>query len=108
MDKNFLGGQNIEEYDDLVDFLISEYASDRLIFMYCIVEGGEVLYSNLKHGLQYEEHYWTQGWSLLNSSSWLDKLPLPKRHAKKFNQSYKDSCKKNVLMLDYYELPQGT
>ena len=105
LDKNFLVGQSIEEYDDLVELLLSEYSSDRLIFLHCIIEGGEVLYSNPKSGLKYEEHYWTLTWGQSYGTSWIDKLPLPKRHAKKFNKSYKDNCKKDVLMLDFYELP---
>jgi hypothetical protein len=35
--------------------------------------------------------------------SWIDKLPLPKRHAKKYNKKYKERCVKNYLMLDFYE-----
>jgi hypothetical protein len=104
LDKNFLIGQNIDEYKKLVDLLITEYNNDRLIFMSCIVEKGEVLYSNPKHGLKYVEHYWTLTWGKLNGESWLDKLPLPKRHAKKFNKGYVESCKKDVLMLDFYEI----
>ena len=51
-----------------------------------------------------EEYYWTTSWAKVNAKSWIDRLPLPKRHAKKFNAKYKSECKKEYLMLDYYEL----
>lgn len=49
-----------------------------------------------------EEHYWTTAWS--KGKSWVDKLPLPKRHAKMFNAKYKSESKSEYLMLDFYEL----
>lgn len=104
LDKNFLIGQNIDEYKKLVDLLITEYSDDRLVFMSCIVEKGERIYSNNNHWLKYEEHYWTMGWAKVYGISWIDKLPLPKRHAKKYNKTYIEQCNKNVLMLDFYEL----
>lgn len=104
LDKNFLLGQNIDEYKKLVNLLITEYSDDRLVFMSCIVENGEIVYSNKNHWLKYEEHYWTMGWAKINGKSWLDKLPLPKRHAKKYNKVYINECKKNVLMLDFYDM----
>lgn len=36
--------------------------------------------------------------------TWLDKIPLPRRHAKKHNEKYKRECRTEYLMLDYYEL----
>jgi hypothetical protein len=51
-----------------------------------------------------DEHYWTLSWGKMYGKNWKDKLPLPKRHAKKFNAKYKSECKKEYLMLDYYEL----
>lgn len=104
LDKNFLIGQNIDEYKKLVDLLITEYSDDRLVFMSCIVEKGERIYSNNNHWLKYEEHYWTMGWAKAYGTSWIDKLPLPRRHAKKYNKTYIEQCNKNVLMLDFYEL----
>ena len=104
LDKNFLIGQNIDEYKKLVDLLITEYSDDRLVFMSCIVEKGERIYSNNNHWLKYEEHYWTMGWAKSYGTSWIDKLPLPRRHAKKYNKTYIEQCNKNVLMLDFYEI----
>jgi hypothetical protein len=104
LDKNFLLGQNIDEYKKLVNLLITEYSNDRLIFMSCIIEKGEIVYSNNNHWLKYEERYWTMGWAKINGKSWLDKLPFPKHHAKKYNKVYINECKKNVLMLDFYDM----
>ena len=104
LDKNFLIGQNIDEYNKLVDLLITEYSDDRLVFMSCIIEKGDILYNNNNHWLKYEEHYWTTSWAKVHGTSWVDRLPLPKRHAKKFNKTYIEQCNKNVLMLDFYEL----
>lgn len=103
LDKNFLIGQNIDKYKELIELLNKEYCDDRLIMLYSIVEGGDVLYRNKDIKLSYEEHYWTQTWGELHGINWLDKIPLPKRHAKKYNESYRSSCKKNILMLDFYE-----
>ena len=88
----------------MVNLLLTEYNSERLVIMSCIIEKGEVLYSNKNHWLKYEEHYWTMGWYEKNGKSIFDKIPLPKRHAKKYNKEYIKSCKKDVLMLDFYEL----
>jgi hypothetical protein len=104
LDNNFLIGQNKDEYKKLVNLLITEYSNERLIFINCLIENGDILYNNPKHGLKYVEHYWTSSWGKLNGTSWLDKLPLPKRHAKKFNKDYIKSCKKGVLMLDFYDI----
>lgn len=49
------------------------------------------------------EHYWTLSWSKAQSNL-INKLPLPKYHAKKYNKLYKDSCKSDYLMLDFYQI----
>lgn len=54
--------------------------------------------------LKWQERYWTTTWARINATSWIDKLPLPKRHAKKWNERYKRECDKECLMLDYYEI----
>ena len=69
------------------------------------IEGTDVRYDgfNRPH-IDMEEHYWTMGWADANAKSWIDKLPLPRRHAKRYNAKYKDNCKSKYLMLDFYEL----
>lgn len=46
---------------------------------------------------------WLMGLSC-STCKLLIKLPLPKRHAKKYNAKCKSECKKEYLMLDFYEL----
>lgn len=53
---------------------------------------------------EWEEHYWTLDWGKMYGKTWLDKIPLPKRHAKKYNEEYKKYCKTDCLMLDFYGL----
>jgi hypothetical protein len=55
-------------------------------------------------GINLQERYWTTTWARINATSWLDKLPLPKRHAKRWNSYYKEVCDKEYLMLDFYEI----
>ena len=51
------------------------------------------------------EHYWTMGWvKSTKPKNFLDRLPLPKYHAKKYNKQYKANNKYKYLMLDFYEL----
>jgi hypothetical protein len=105
LDKNFLVGQDIIKFKELVTLLLDEYNSDRLVILWCLIEGeNNFLYYNNKNVLNYSEHYWTSVWGKEHGISLLDRLPLPKRHAKKYNSEYKESCKTDVLMLDFYEL----
>ena len=105
LDKNFLVGQNIKEYSKLVNYLINELYNDRVIILWCVIEGDKFLYMNSNHGLNYSEKYWVKGFEIDGyKKSLLDMLPLPKYHAKKFNKLYIDGCNKEVLMLDYYEI----
>ena len=57
---------------------------------------------NVFEQISLEEHYWTLSWGKMYGKSWVDKLPLPRRHAKKFNAKYKSECKSVYLMLDFY------
>lgn len=47
-----------------------------------------------------EEHYWTLGWA--KGRKFLDRLPLPRRHARKYNKIYTKNCSSDYLMLDFY------
>lgn len=102
LDKNFFLGQNIEEFKKLVNLLLSR---NNDVKMRCAwIEGTEdyIYRDNIK--LNTSEHYWTASWAGVNASSWLDKLPLPKRHAKKFNKKYVEENKADYLMLDFIEI----
>ena len=106
LDKNFLVGQNIDRYKELVEYIINDLHNERLVILWCVIEGsGEYLYFNKSHGLSYNEKYWLNGFNIEGyKKSLLDYLPLPKYHAKKFNNRYVSECKQSVLMLDYYEV----
>ena len=61
-------------------------------------------YINAKDSVNCSEHYWTMGWAKINAKSWLDYIPLPKRHAKKYNKQYIEENKADYLMLDFIEI----
>ena len=49
-------------------------------------------------------------WAKTFGTTWVDKLPLPKRHARKYNGEYKYkydtwSDDREYLMLDFVEIP---
>jgi hypothetical protein len=94
--------QDVEEFEFLVAQIRKEYCNNFFILERTWIEGVEAW----KRGntLSLEEHYWTLSWAKANAKSWIDYLPLPKRHAKKYNATYKGECKSKYLMLDYYEL----
>ena len=102
LDKCFWCKQNIEEFEKLIAAIKCGYCSDCFFILSSWVEGTEITYKGSDCNLSWEEHYWTQGWAKKNAEEWLDYLPLPKRHAKKYNAKYKSECKNEYLMLDYY------
>ena len=103
LDKNFFVGQDEEEFIKLVDEVKKEYCSSEFILHKAWIEGTDKYPHTSEHELSIEEHYWSKGWSEYCSESWLDKLPLLKRHAKRHNAAYKENCKADYLMLDFYE-----
>ena len=103
LDKSFWCKQDIEGFDDLVNFVKEELCSEDFVMLSAWVEGSRISYgSSSNKSISLEEHYWTTAWA--KGKSWVDKIPLPKRHAKKYNAKYKSECKSEYLMLDYYEL----
>lgn len=104
LDRCFWCKQNVEEFEYLIEIIKNEYCSDCFFLLPPWVEGTDITYKGSECSLKWEEHYWTQGWAKKNAEDWLDYLPLPKRHARKFNEQYKSECKCEYLMLDYYEL----
>ena len=104
LDKNFFVRQDEAEFIRLVGDLKKVYCSPNFILQKAWIEGTEKYPHKTGHKLSIEEHYWSQGWAKLFANGWLDKLPLPKRHAKKHNKGYRLACKSDYLMLDYYEL----
>ena len=105
LDKNFLLGQNKEEFRNLVKNLLI-YLKDTNVYMkFAFIEKSkEYPYNNSKINIKTSEHYWTMGWAKNNAKSWVDYLPLPKRHAKKYNKQYIEENKADYLMLDFIEI----
>lgn len=103
LDNNFFVGQNEEAFIELVDDVKRKYCSDDFIMHMAWIEGTDKYPHKTKRKLSIEEHYWTKTWADANAGSWLEKLPLPKSHAKKYNSIYKENCKTDYLMLDFYE-----
>ena len=104
LDNNFWLKRSERAFVRLVGDIKKNYCSPKFILQKAWIEGTEKYPHKTEYKLNIEEHYWSQGWASAFASSWLDKLPLPKRHAKKHNAAYKKACKSDYLMLDFYEL----
>lgn len=104
LDDNLLLGQPCEEFRRLVSELKDELKGEPIKLLYAWIEGGQEYPYVCKDAdlPTCEEHYWSLGWAKANAKSWLDWLPLPKRHAKMYNKKYKSECKQEFLMLDFY------
>lgn len=107
LDKCFWCKRNEIAFIELCSLLANEYLEDEVFMMFNPwVEGTNEHFKmgNVFEKISLEEHYWTLAWGKMYGKSWIDKLPLPKRHAKKYNSKYKSECKSKYLMLDFYEL----
>lgn len=103
LDDNFFVGQDEEEFIKLVEEVKKSYCSPDFIMHMAWIEGTDKYPHKTEHKLSIEERYWTKSWADKFADSWIEKLPLPKSHAKKYNDIYKENCKKEYLMLDFYE-----
>lgn len=104
LDKNFFAGQDEKKFLELVGEVKKKYCSPKFVMQMAWIEGTNKYPHKTGYQLSIEEHYWTKTWSLRQTSSWLNRLPLPRYHAKRYNKGYRISCKAEYLMLDYYEL----
>lgn len=105
LDKCFWCEQDEIAFIELVSIIRAELLEDGIFMMFDPwIEGTRecLKMGNVLDKISLEEHYWTRSWG--KDKSCVDKLPLPRRHAKMFNAKYKKECKKEYLMLDYYEL----
>lgn len=102
LDKCYWCEQDAEEFELLVEQIKNSYCNTYFIMLSAWVEGTEDYLHKSGSNISLSEHYWTKGWAKVNAKNLLDKLPLPKYHAKKYNKSYKENCKAKYLMLDYY------
>ncbi|MBE6304179.1 MAG: hypothetical protein E7089_09665 [Bacteroidales bacterium] len=103
LDRNFFVGQDEEEFMKLVAEVKNKYCSPEFIMQKAWIEGTDKYPHKTEYNLSIEEHYWSKSWAETFGNSWMDKLPLLKRHAKRFNDTYKGECKADYLMLDFYE-----
>ena len=103
LDNCFWCKQDVEDFEFLVANIKNELCNTYFIMLSAWVEGSDYYPHKSNSGINLSEHYWTLSWGKMYGKSWIDKLPLPKRHAKKYNKTYKGECKSKYLMLDYYE-----
>lgn len=104
LDKNFLLGQNKEEFRKMVKNLNNELKDTNVHMLYAYIEGTDEYPYRSNIELNASEHYWTTSWAVANAKSWIDKIPLPKRHAKIYNDTYVEENKADYLMLDFIEI----
>lgn len=105
LDKSWWCKQNEIAFIELVSIIRAELLEDGVFMMFDPwIEGAHeyLKMGNVLDNISLEEHYWTIGWGKMYGKTCKDKLPLPKRHAKKYNYKYKSECKSKHLMLDFY------
>ena len=102
LDKNFILGQNKDEFRKYLKELKIRLKNTNVYIISDWIEGTDEKHS---HGISINtaEHYWTTGWAKVNAKNWIDYLPLPKRHARKYNKKYIEENKADYLMLDFVE-----
>lgn len=106
LDKNFFLGQNEGKFEELLVDLRREYTDGDVLMTSYWIEGktpDPIPYIDIP--LPLVEYYWSLSWSKILGDSILDRLPLPKYHAKKCNSIYKKAYKDfdGYLMLDFFE-----
>lgn len=103
LDRSWWCKQNVEEFEWLIEIIKNEYCDENFVMLSAWVEGTKYYPHTSDKKISLEEHYWTMDRGKAKKN-WIDKLPLPKRHAKKYNAKYKSECNSEYLMLDFYEL----
>ena len=104
LDRCFWCKQDVEEFEFLIECIKNDYCNDCFFVLSPWVEGTQYHPYSSGVKINLEEHYWSMGWAKA-TKKWYNYLPLPKYHAKKYNEKYKSECKKEYLMLDFYEIP---
>lgn len=107
LDKSWWCKHDIEAFEILIEGLKTEFCDDEFVMLDTLVKGTNYHPYHSGKRLNSSECYWTLAWGRCDAKNWLDKLPLPKYHAKKYNRGYKASCQEEwhrnaFLMLDYY------
>lgn len=103
LDKCFWCKQDEPAFAQLIADIKKKFCCPYFVMLSAWVEGTNKYHHKSESKLKWEERYWTLTWARINATSLLDKLPLPKYHAKKYNARYKAECNKDYLMLDYYD-----
>ena len=97
--------KSIRRFIDLVDVVKKMYCNSNFIMLDAWIEGTDIHLHRGLSDISIEEHYWSKGWvKSTKPKCMLDRLPLPRFHAKRYNKSYKQNCKSDYLMLDFYNL----
>lgn len=104
LDKCFWCKQDVKKFKQLIEEVIDNFELSCFTMLSAWVEGSDNYIYIAGDRPKWEEHYWTLAWGKMYGKTWLDKIPLPKRHARRHNEEYKKNCKTDYLMLDYYEL----
>lgn len=105
-DRCFWCKQRHDKFIELIDLLKHNYLEDEVFMMFNpLIESTKETFrlGNVFKPISSVEHYWTLSWSK-HQPKFIDKLPLPKYHAKKYNKYYKDTCEHKYLMLDFYNI----
>lgn len=103
LDKNFILGQNKEEFRLYIEELRSRLKNSFIYILSDIIEGTRDIH-HYGHSIDHAERYWSASWAKSNKKSWVDLIPLPKRHAKKYNKKYIEENESDYLMLDFVEI----
>lgn len=103
LDKSFWLAQDEEAFTQLVADIKKQFCCPYFVVLSAWVEGTNKYLHKSESKLKWQERYWTTTWASINATSLLDKLPLPKYHARKYNARYKKECTTDYLMLDYYD-----
>ena len=102
LDKNFWVEQNEEAFVQLIGDVKKKYCSPDFILHKAWIEGTNKFPHRTSYKRSVEEHYWSKTWA--KGRGWIDRIPLPKWYAKRYNKAYCAACKSEYLMLDFYEL----
>lgn len=103
MDRCIWATNSETAFVQLVADIKKQFCSPKFVMLCAWIEGTDKYPHKSSRKISLEEKYWTLNWSK-SVKGLLNKLPLPKYHAKKYNKGYKENCNKDYLMLDYYEL----
>lgn len=104
LDKSFWFAQDEEAFAQLVAGIEKQFCCLYFVMLCAWVEGTNKYPHKSESKLKWQERYWTTTWARINATSLLDKLPLPKYHAKRYNARYKAECNKDYIMLDFYNI----